>query len=321
MDKIKLSIFKMSKSLYFWSCIVYLVYTMQIMAIDYCHVTNKGSSVTFPAVPAIPDDPSTPEDETYAAIDAYDVYTNHEICNDYGLATINKQFIAAGVIHLLSAVMYLFAWYPWMVENWSKTTTLFRFAILLPEFLNIIEAAIYIRTADLYAPYSIVCLTYTCKEYVHLHALELAAASVNFVASVLWLWQWYATFIRGPGRGLSPFDVDFYAQLLLLVPSAIYVAYNVQVSNDLESYGPNKLYKSADVVYFVGAVLYVIGAMRDNDFFFFLSSVPGCVLPEVPTEKSAVVAISSSSEEESIQPSDSTLVIRNIAADKATTQA
>ena len=316
MEKLKLSIAKMFKSVYFWSCILYLVYTMQILAIDYCNVTNKGRTVAHDSVPAVPDDPSTPEDETYAGVDAYDEYINHAQCDDYGFATINKQFIAAGAIHLVSAITYTIAWYPWMLENWSKTSHLFKLAILLPEFLNIIEACIYQLTSTLYAPYSKTCLTYSCKEYVHLHELELAAAAVNFCAALLWVWQWYVTFVRGPGRGINPFDPDFWAQILLIVPSAFYIAYNHQVTNDLESYGTNKLYYSADAIYFVGAVLYLVGCMRDNGFFFFLSAVPGCVLPVEDAVKDAdLVKISSGSEEmTTTKSSDSVMVIRNVAA-------
>jgi len=292
---------------------------MQIMAIDYCNVTNKGKMISYPAVPAVPDDPSTPEDETYAGIDAYDAYVNHAMCDDYGLATINKQFIAAGVIHFVSAVMYLFAWYPWMIENWDKTTHLYKLAILSPEFFNIIEACIYIRTAVLYAPYSVACLDYRCPEYVELHKMELAATAVNFVAAVLWVWQWYVTYVRGPGRGITPFDPDFWAQILLVVPSAMYIAYNLQVTNDLNSYETNKLYTKADVIYFVGAVLYLVGSMRDCDFFFFLKAVPVCVLPtdgesDIAKEViTSVNAISVTEKSEEAKSADSTLVIRNVA--------
>ena len=56
----------------------------------------------------------------------------------------------------------------------------------------------------------------------------------------------------------------------------MYVAYNVQIIQDPASYGTNFLYKKADVVFFVGAALYLAAALRDCGVFFFLPFVPGC---------------------------------------------
>jgi len=66
----------------------------------------------------------------------------------------------------------------------------------------------------------------------------------------------------------------------------VYVVYNVQITrtqnegwqgvhSDPLHYANNKLFVAADVCYFVGAVLYLLAAMRDCDCFFWLPTKGG----------------------------------------------
>jgi hypothetical protein len=261
-------------SLYFWSCVVYLVYTMQALAVDYCAVTRPAQSVLYNVSAPTVDDPYF-----------YDAYFYDEpspACDENGYTSINRQYEALASVHLVSAFMYGGAWRSWFAAHAATTPTWALALILAPEALNVAEAALYIYTSTLYAPLSVpsaenACYSDpACAGYDRLHRLELAAAVLSLAASVLWIWSWWYTFERGPGRGLSIFDPDLYSSLLLLVPSIMYVVYNVQIIADPVSYGTNFLYKAADAVFFVGAVLYVVAAMRDNGVFFFLPFVPGC---------------------------------------------
>jgi len=261
-------------SFYVWSCVVYLVYTSQALAVDYCSVSRPSRSVFSNTSAPTVDDP-------------YYYYAVTEVvpdpsCDESGYTSVNRQFVALAAVHLLSAFMYAGAWRGWFAKNAASTPAWALALILLPEALNVAEAALYIYTSTLYAPLSVpdkgnACYADAdCAGYHRLHRLELAAAVISLLASVFWAWSWWYTFQRGPGRGLSVYDPDLYSTLLLLVPSVMYVVYNAQIIADPTTYGDNFLYKKADAVYFVGAVLYLVAALRDCGVFFFLPFVPGC---------------------------------------------
>jgi hypothetical protein len=256
---------------YFWACLVYLIYTMQVISIDYCSVAiGKSRTVTLN---------STAYDSNGDPYYYDSIYTAPSpLCDTTGYTTINRQWVAAGCTHLISAVLYTAAWWPFFADARRRANPLFVAAVMLPEVLNIVEACLYLFTATLYAPISIdeeCAASYWCARYMGLHRLETAAASISLIAAFLWLWQWWATHVRAPYRGLSPFDVDVYSQILLIAPSIIYVVYNATVLHYPPDYEDDFLYVKADVVFFVGSVLYMLGALRDLDFFFWLPW-PGC---------------------------------------------
>ena len=207
------------------------------------------------------------------------------ICSENGYSSINKkQYLALSIIHVINAVMYGASWIPWLRENAKSRSTTFLALLALPEVLNVVEAALYLASARHYGHSSANLTTYaSSNEYRLMHRLELAASLIEMVASFGWTWSWWATHERGPGRGLSIFDLDLWSTALLVASSGVYVAYNVQITraqgegwwgvhHDPTNYSTNHLYVRGDVMYFVGACLYLFAAMRDCDCWFWLPS-------------------------------------------------
>ena len=87
--------------------------------------------------------------------------------------------------------------------------------------------------------------------------------------------MWWKTYIRIPGRGLTFDDPDLHANIFILVPSIIYVIYNVQIYLDPTTFGANFLYVQGDILYFVGSLFYLAASLRDNGFFFFMPTAGG----------------------------------------------
>ena len=226
-------------SLYVWACVVYLVYCMQALAVDHCDLTHPAHSVnTSLATPTgIADDPYL-----------YSYYEYEEpspVCDERGFTSVNRQYVALAAVHLVTAFMYGAAWRGWFAAHAASAPLWARALILVPEALNVVEAALYLYTSTLYAPLSVVGADNACNAdpdcpgYHRLHRLELAAAAVEMAAALLWAWSWWYTHERGRGRGLTPFDPDLWSSLLLIAPSAMYIAYNVQIIRDPSTYGSN----------------------------------------------------------------------------------
>eukprot|EP00299_Pterocystis_sp_00344_P008429 c3192_g1_i1.p1 GENE.c3192_g1_i1~~c3192_g1_i1.p1 ORF type:complete len:226 (-),score=21.76 c3192_g1_i1:57-734(-) len=141
--------------------------------------------------------------------------------------------------------------------------------LCIPEYLNMIEAGLYIYSAFHYPEVSNV--TYNDPRLVHMHYIELAAALVEILAAIGWTYTWWYTYNRAiPARGWTLDDPDLWACLFIVIPSFIYFAYNVQIICNLHEFGSNLLYVKADICYFVGAVCYLLAAMRDAGWFYFM---------------------------------------------------
>ena len=205
-------------SLYVWACVIYLVYCCQALAVDFCDVTHPAhmvnTSLTTPT-----GDPNDPYYYSY-----YEYEEPAPVCDEAGDTPINRQYVALAAVHLVSAFVYAGAWRPWYAAHGASAPLWARVLIMVPEALNVVEAALYIYTSTLYAPLSDkanACYSDPdCDGYHRLHRLELAAAVVSMAASLLWAWSWWYTHERGAGRGLTPFDPDLWSSLLLVVPSA-----------------------------------------------------------------------------------------------------
>lgn len=78
------------------------------------------------------------------------------------------------------------------------------------------------------------------------------------------------TYTRTLGRGYTLDDPDTTAYLTTTISSLIYVVYNIQINIYPKEYGSNLLYKSGDVLYFIGACYYILAALRDENCFWFL---------------------------------------------------
>ena len=98
-------------SLYFWACVVYLVYTMQALAVDHCDVARPPSMVntTLATPTGITDDPYS--------YSFYDYETPDPLCSEVGDSPINRQYVALAAVHLLSAFMYGAAWRGWLAAH------------------------------------------------------------------------------------------------------------------------------------------------------------------------------------------------------------
>lgn len=87
-------------------------------------------------------------------------------------------------------------------------------------------------------------------------------------------WVWWTIHERRPGRGMTVWDLDAWCQFFLVASSLVYFYYYVDVTARPDRYATNFEYKTADTMYFVGALMYVVAEMRDQDFFFWLPGLP-----------------------------------------------
>jgi len=296
------SIKKAVKSLYFWACVVYFGYVCLILEVNYCQDifpntplpnTTNSSFFAFPQAQhqhhhhqsrlgrRLLDDPPIEQDDLVggSSSEGYDYdYVIAWQCQSKGDTPLNREFIAASIIHVTNGVMFAMYWVPYFKKH-PETPWWRRCLLLLPECLNIIEASLYIKSASLYGDSSRYCKDYTCALKIEEHNLESTASFLEMFASFGWFYSWYTTFPHGPGRGLTLWDPDFVAALGLIVPSIIYVVYNVQNRLYPENIPTNNLYLVADVIYWFDAVVYLLAALRDAECFWWLKAVPGCAKP------------------------------------------
>jgi len=183
---------------------------------------------------------------------------------DYGVNSndtnyINNLFLGFAVVHLVNACMYALAW---IFEGYRPYSVLF-----IPEYLNMCGAGLYLTSSILYRFEN--TETYLDKYTFYVHYIETTAAALEVVAAFGWCYTWYLTYKRQPGRGWTFDDPDIWANFFIVVPSLVYISYNGQVLNNPESYETNTLYEVGDVLYFIGAVFYVVAALRDDGWFWF----------------------------------------------------
>ncbi len=73
---------------------------------------------------------------------------------------------------------------------------------MIPEFFNIVEAALYITSSFYYDRQDTESDNPYLDDYTLLtHNLETAAAVISCVASFGWVGTWWITYLRTPGRG------------------------------------------------------------------------------------------------------------------------
>ena len=261
--RLRAALREVPRSSYFWANVVYLVYTCQALGVDYCSATHPDVLAPAPA-PA-----------------AGRVWVEAPQCAETGDSPVYRQYVALAAMHLVNAFQYLWLWRPWFKEHAAHHSAFFLACILAPELLNITEASLYLHTALRYEGVQKTprCVAgpgnpgwFACPELLQLHAQELYASLIELVASFLWFWSWASTAEHGlPGRGYTLWDLDLHSSYLLIVGSLIYTVYNYQITFRPQSYGSNTVYKAADVIYFVGAALYMGASLRDCDCWFWVN--------------------------------------------------
>jgi len=202
---------------------------------------------------------------------------------DLDISTTNDLFMAAAVVHLVNACMYIWVW---LDAGYSL-----RNPLLIADYLNILEAILYLITACMYryeknsedeSPYassSSSSSDYSFSESFGdpadpvldaVHCIELVAAIVQLFAACGWVTQWYLTYQRVTGRGYTLDDPDIWANFTIIIPSIIYVVYNIQILVDKSQYHTNFSYVTADKIYMCNAVFYFMGGLRDVGWFWFM---------------------------------------------------
>ncbi|CAF1209752.1 unnamed protein product [Adineta steineri] len=223
---------KLLHSRYMLANIVYLIYSIGILIINFHPSFNNNSTETSSILSKNLDQPI-----------------------DYN-SNINRYYIILGFLHLLSAFLY---WWAWRDRSWLDI-------IMIPEYLNHIEAGLYLWSAFWYSKQDTLGGYYTLA----VHKIELTAAIIELFAAFGWIISWYMTYTRTIGRGFTLDDPDTIAYLTTTISSFIYIIYNIQINLYPEQYGENLLYKYGDILYFIGALYYIFAALRDENCFWFL---------------------------------------------------
>lgn len=202
---------------YFLACIVYLAYSIIIMIVDFYWSVRAAA-----AFPSKADTPTT---------DDYGYYSKPDVAVFRSLtATTNWGYLAAGIVHLVSALMFIYVWSRQVDPKTGKGYTLTSY-VQVPEYLNVAEATLYLATACLY-PNEVILnktsgvIAYTDSTTVLVKQIELAASILQLIACFGWMYTWGWTHVQGKGRGLTLDDPDVWALTFLTVPNVIYVTYN-----------------------------------------------------------------------------------------------
>jgi len=187
---------------------------------------------------------------------------------------MNKFYIAAAVVHVVNALMYIWVW---RCEGYP-----FLHRIMIPEFLNVIEASLYMVTAMMYSHerYDNNVSSTDVQDTIptvgddpvlrDVQRIEMVASCVELLAACGWATTWYITYPRIPGRGWTFDDPDIWANLSIITPGILYIIYNVQLQLHPHIYGANFLYVIADKIYMGNSLLYFICSLRDVGWFWFM---------------------------------------------------
>jgi hypothetical protein len=131
---------KILHSRYMLANIVYLIYSIGILIINFHPSFNENST-----------------DNSLLTSKSFD---------------ISRYYIALGLIHLISASLYLWAWRD---RSWFDI-------IMIPEYLNHLEAGLYLWSAFWYSKQDTLDGYYTLA----IHKIELTAAIIELIASFGW---------------------------------------------------------------------------------------------------------------------------------------
>ncbi|CAF3921077.1 unnamed protein product [Adineta steineri] len=231
---------------YFFANLVYLFYAIGILVIDYDPWLNGSAEEVIEELVCICNDTLLVSNTTEII--------GEEI--ETGISTTNRMYLALAIIHLISASLY---WWAWKDHRWNDL-------IMIPEYLNHIEAGLYLWGAIWYQYENGLYGDYTLA----LHKIETTAAFVELFASFGWIMSWYRTYTRAIGRGYTLDDPDTVAYLLTTLSSFIYIAYNIQILTHPEQYGSNTLYYNGDIIYFIGSVFYLWANLRDDGWLWWM---------------------------------------------------
>ncbi|CAF3907702.1 unnamed protein product [Rotaria sordida] len=218
--------------------LVYLGYTIALLVIDFYPGFNSNSSDTS----------ITMEESNYTI----SILDQPVIMNEY----VNRLYIGLAAVNILVAFLYIIAW---RGRSWFDV-------VLIPEYLNHIQAGLYLWSSLWYSKQTTLGGYYTMA----VHRIELAASCTEICAAIGWMLSWYMTYTRTIGRGFTFDDPDTMGYLTTTSNTLMYLVYNIQLNIYPEQYGTNQIYVYADVLGFIGSVYYILGTLRDENWLWFL---------------------------------------------------
>ncbi|CAF0722958.1 unnamed protein product [Adineta steineri] len=234
---------KIIRRRYMLANLVYLAYTIGFLVVDYNFPVN------------LPDD-MTSDNSTENISTTTTIITPILDQSAGDPPIVNKLYFGFSIVHLVSAFLY---WWAWDDRSW-------RDVVMIPEYLNHIEAGLYIWSTSWYPKIDTLGSYYTLE----IHKIELAASIIDLFANFGWIMSWYMTYTRTLGRGFTFDDPDVIAFSTTTIAAIVYVSYSFQVYLYPEQYNDNLLYTYGDILYFLGACFYIFAAMRDQNWFWFL---------------------------------------------------
>ena len=140
---------KLLHSRYMLANIVYLIYSIGILMINFHPIFNN-------------DVESNPINNRSNPLD--EIIENNLL--------VNRSYIILGFLHLISAILYAWAWRD---RSWFDI-------VMIPEYLNHLAAGFYLWSAYWYAKQDRLGGSYT----IAVHQIELTAAIVEVIASFGW---------------------------------------------------------------------------------------------------------------------------------------
>jgi hypothetical protein len=155
-----------------------------------------------------------------------------------------------------------------------------RWMFLLPDWLNLIGSSMFLLSACLY-PYQFSPEGEKTEWFDCVQRIEFIAINIEFLAAILWLWQWFEDYRRDLrkdamscfGRGFTFDDPDLWANITLVIAAFYYLQYSTTVYFDRSKYDTCLIYEQADTFYFINSVFYIICSARDCGVFWFLPKV------------------------------------------------
>jgi hypothetical protein len=254
---------KAVRSHYFWACVVYFIYNCGALAINECAVGHgEGKDVAVQQDPYYYYDPAIPGPSMITP-DPYAVTEPVPLCRfgatgigyTLGWGPLNVQYTVWASIHLFNSLQYWWAWREFGVDLTSP--------LAFADVCNVVMSAVYVFTSTIYPKMG-------NDPVVYVPQLELAASILYFIASFGWAWAWWVTHIRGPGRGMTMDDPDVSGIIFLFAPSITYIVYNAHILAVPADWGSFYLYKTGDFLYFAGGVAYLLVALRDAGFLWWM---------------------------------------------------